>query len=79
MTALHLDRIADALHPKTYLVRHDNGECFEVEALTIARARKLIEVECADRGWAVDDTETIEIHEKQVEAGNERRNSYIHN
>lgn len=30
MTALHLDRIT--LHPKTYLVRHDNGECFEVEA-----------------------------------------------
>jgi len=29
MTALHLDRIADALHPKTYLVRHDNGECNE--------------------------------------------------
>ena len=39
MTALNLGRIA--LHPKTYLIRHDSGECFEVEALTIARARKL--------------------------------------
>jgi len=61
MTALHLDRIADALHPKTYLIRHDNGECFEVEALTIARARKLIEAECQDRGWLIEDTEWWEV------------------
>jgi len=61
MTALHLDRIADALHPKTYLVRHDNGECFEVEALTIARARKLIEAECHDRGWDIMDTDYVEL------------------
>jgi hypothetical protein len=64
---------------KHYLIRHNSGEYFEVQAWNTARLRKLIEVECADRGWAVDDTETIEIHEKQVEAGNERRNSYIHN
>ena len=64
MIALHLDRIADALHPKTYLVRHDNGECFEVEAMTVARARKLIEAECADRGWDVMDTDYVEIEEK---------------
>ena len=64
MTALHLDRIADALRPKTYLVRHDNGECFEVEAMTVARARKLIEAECADRGWDVMDTDYVEIEEK---------------
>lgn len=61
MTALHLDRIADALHPKTYRVRHDNGECFEVEALTIARARKLIEAECQDRGWDIMDTDYVEM------------------
>ena len=61
MTALNLDRIADALHPKTYLVRHDNGECFEVEALTLARARKLIEAECQDRGWLIEDTEWWEV------------------
>ena len=61
MTALHLDRIADSLHPKTYLIRHDNGECFEVEALTIARARKLIEAECQDRGWDVLDTDYFEV------------------
>lgn len=61
MTALNLDRIADVLHPKTYLVRHDNGECFEVEALTIARARKLIEAECQDRCWDVLDTDYCEV------------------
>jgi len=61
MTALNLDSIADALHPKTYLVRHDNGECFEVEALTLARARKLIEAECQDRGWLIEDTEWWEV------------------
>ena len=61
MTALNLDRIADVLHPKTYLVRHDSGECFEVEALTIARARKLIEAECADRGWDILDTDYCEV------------------
>ena len=61
MTALHLDRIADALHPKTYLVRHDNGECFEVEAHTIARARKLIEAECQDRGWLMQDIDWWEV------------------
>ena len=61
MTALHLDSIADALHPKTYLVRHENGECFEVEALTIARALKLIEAECADRGWDIMDTDYCEV------------------
>ena len=61
MTALSLDSIADALHPKTYLVRHDNGECFEVEALTVARARKLIEAECQDRGWDIMDTDYVEM------------------
>lgn len=61
MTALHLDRIADALHPKTYLIRHDNGECFEVEALTIARARKLIEAECQKRDWNIMDVDWWEV------------------
>jgi len=46
---------------RTYRVRHDNGECFEVEALTIARARKLIEAECQDRGWLIEDTEWWEV------------------
>jgi hypothetical protein len=49
------------IHPATYLIRHDNGECFEVEALTIARARKLIEAECADRGWDILDTDYCEV------------------
>ena len=55
---------------KHYLIRHNSGEYFVVQAWTIARLRKLIETECHDRGWDVDDTETIEI-EKQ-EAVNER-------
>ena len=59
MTALNLDRIT--LHPKTYLVRHDNGECFEVEAHTIARARKLIEAECNERNWNILDTDYVEL------------------
>ena len=59
MTALNLGRIA--LHPKTYLIRHDSGECFEVEALTIARARKLIEAECQDRGWLMQDIDWWEV------------------
>ena len=46
---------------RTYHVRNDNGECFEVEALTIARARKLIEVECQDRGWLMQDIDWWEV------------------
>ena len=46
---------------RTYHVRHDNGECFEVEALTIARARKLIEAECQDRGWLMQDIDWWEV------------------
>ena len=61
MTALHLDSIADALRPKTYLVRHDNGECFEIEAHTLARARELIEAECQDRGWLMQDIDWWEV------------------
>ena len=59
MTALNLDRIT--LHPKTFLVRHDNGECFEVEALTIARARKLIEAESQKRDWNIMDVDWWEV------------------
>ena len=29
---------------------------FEVEALTYSRLRKLVEAECSDRNWNVDDT-----------------------
>ena len=49
------------IHPATYLVRHDNGDCFEVEAHTIARARKLIEAECQDRGWDIMETDYCEV------------------
>lgn len=49
------------IRQRTFIVRHDNGECFEVEALTIARARKLIEAECQDRGWLIEDTEWWEV------------------
>ena len=32
------------IHPATYHARHDNGESFEVQALTLARVRKLIDL-----------------------------------
>lgn len=63
MTTLNLDRIIP-LRTKTYMVRHDSGDYFEIEAHTLARARKLIEAECADRGWDVMDTDYVEIEEK---------------
>jgi len=49
------------IHPATYLIRHDNGDTFEVEAHTIACARKLIEAECQDRGWLLDDIDWWEV------------------
>jgi hypothetical protein len=55
---------------KHWMVRHNSGEYFEVRARSTARLRKLIEAECADRGWLVDDTETIEIEKE--EAGHDR-------
>lgn len=60
MTALNLDRKIP-LRMKTYMVRHDSGECFQIEAHTLARARELIEAECADRGWDVMDTDYFEV------------------
>ena len=51
---------------KHYMVRHNSGEYFEVQAWTTARLRKLIEAECHDRGWDVDDTETIEIEKQEA-------------
>ena len=46
---------------RTYHVRHNNGEIFEVHGLTLARVRKLIEAECQDRGWLIEDTEWWEV------------------
>lgn len=60
MTALNLDRKIP-LRMKTYLVRHDSGDYFEIEAHTLARARELIEAECADRGWDVMETDYCEV------------------
>jgi hypothetical protein len=44
--------------------RHNSGEYFELQAWSTARLRKLIEAECADRGWLVDDTVVIEIEKR---------------
>lgn len=45
-----------------YIIRHyDHPETFEVEAMTKARIRKLIETECHDRTWIVDDTWAEEV------------------
>lgn len=49
------------IHPAIYRVRHDNGESFEVQALTLARVRKLIEAECQDRGWLMTDIDWFEV------------------
>jgi len=46
---------------RTYRVRHDNGESFEVQGLTLARVRKLIEAECQDRGWLMQDIDWWEV------------------
>ena len=46
---------------RTYHVRHDNGESFEVQGLTLARVRKLIEAECQDRGWLMTDIDWFEV------------------
>ena len=53
------------IHPATYHVRHDNGDTFEVQALTLARVRKLIEAECQDRGWLMTDIDWFEVEEKK--------------
>ena len=49
---------------RTYHVRHDNGESFEVQGLTLAMVRKLIEAECQDRGWLMQDIDWFEVKEK---------------
>ena len=46
---------------RTYHVRHDNGDTFEVQGLTLARVRKLIEAECQDRGWLMTDIDWFEV------------------
>jgi len=46
---------------RTYHVRHDNGESFEVHGLTLARIRKLVKAECEDRNWLIEDTEWWEV------------------
>lgn len=52
------------IHPATYRVRHDNGESFEVQGLTLAMVRKLIEAECHDRGWLMQDIDWWEVDKK---------------
>ena len=49
---------------RTYHVRHNNGESFEVHGLTLARVRKLIEAECQDRGWLMSDIDWFEVEKK---------------
>ena len=49
---------------RTYHGRHDNGDTFEVQGLMLARVRKLIEAECQDRGWLMQDIDWWEVKEK---------------
>ena len=67
MTKNEYDKRAErrVIHPATYRVRHDNGESFEVQGLTLARVRKLIEAECQDRGWLMQDIDWFEVEEKK--------------
>ena len=51
------------IRQRTYRVRHDNGETFDVMGLTLARVRKLIEAECQDRGWLMQDIDWWEVEE----------------
>ena len=39
---------------RTFIVRHDNGELFEVHARTLAKIRRLIRAEFQKRGWTLD-------------------------
>ena len=66
MTKTERDQLLErrVIHPATYRVRHDNGESFEVQALTLARVRKLIEAECQDRGWLLKDIDWFEVKAK---------------
>lgn len=48
------------IHPATYCVRHNNGDVFEVQGMTLARIRKLIEAECHDRNWLMQDVDWFE-------------------
>lgn len=49
------------IRPATYRVRHDSGDTFEVSGLTLAKVRKLIEAECQDRGWLLQDIDWFEV------------------
>jgi len=40
---------------RTFIVRHDCGDLFEVQARTLARLRRLIKAECQKRGWRLQD------------------------
>ena len=66
MTKTERDQLLErrVIHPATYRVRHDNGESFEVQGLTLARVRKLIEAECQDRGWLLKDIDWFEVKAK---------------
>lgn len=66
MTKTERDQLLErrVIHPATYRVRHDNGESFEVQAMTLARVRKLIEAECHDRGWLLKDIDWWEVKAK---------------
>lgn len=51
------------IYPANYCVRHDNGEYFEVKALTKAKVRKLIERKVQERGWQMKDVDWFEVNE----------------
>ena len=52
---------------KYQITHYGDGENFFVEALTKARVKKLIEAECANRCWIVDDTWSERVDEEESE------------
>ena len=51
---------------KYQITHYGDGQNFTVEALTKARLKELIKVECADRGWIVDDTWAKRVDEEEA-------------
>jgi hypothetical protein len=56
-------RLSDrrVIRQRTFVIRHDSGDSFEVKGLMLARIRKLVAAECQDRGWLLDDIDWWEV------------------
>ena len=48
------------------VIRYDNGDYFDVAARTEYMKNALIKAECKGKCWLLEDTYTIEIHEREA-------------